>query len=263
VTGSVNGANIEIIRIFVDDLKKELAEEMSAAGALGITIARSEGTGEPDVLPEGLVWWTGSRGGEPSWTLFVGGSSQAWEAFGFGGESGSPAEDASARLWRCLEKTLERKFGSSKVEGDFGWVQPPTSSGTRVVLSILSESTSSLQLHCCFSPELENALSSPPSVSSRSHQPALDGSPMSMDVLMDIEIPVRVSFGKTKVRMGELLTMSPGAVIELDQELGDHVDVLVNNCVIARGEVVALDGNYGVRIIAATAVTGKFLEGTK
>jgi len=265
VTGSFNGASIEIIRIFVDDLRKELVEEISAAGAVGITITRSEEAGESDVLPEGLVWWTGSRGGEPKWTLLAGGSPQAWEAFGFGGESGSPAEDASARLGRCLEKTLERKFGISQVAGEYGWAQPPAGTGVKVVLSILSESTASLQLHCCFSPELESALSREPSrpLVAGAHQPALDGSPMSMDVLMDIEIPVRVSFGKTKVRMGELLTMSPGAVIELDQELGDHVDVLVNNCVIARGEVVALDGNYGVRIIAATAVTGKFLEGTK
>lgn len=80
---------------------------------------------------------------------------------------------------------------------------------------------------------------------------------------MDVEVPVRVSFGRTKIRMGELLNMSAGAVIELDQSLGDHVDVLVNNCVIARGEVVAVDGNYGVRILDATAAAGKLLEGTK
>jgi flagellar motor switch protein FliN len=269
VSGSVGGASIETIRIFIDDLRKDLAEEISAAGALGITITRSEGPGESDVLPEDLIWWTSSRG-ELGWTLFVGGSSGAWEAFGFGGETGTPAEDASARLGRCVERTLERKFGGSKVEGVFGWAEPPTSTRAKIVLSILSESTTSLQLHCCFSPELENALgrddsrdSSAALVGSRSQLPAVEGSSMSLDVLMDIEIPVRVSFGKTKVRMGELLTMSPGAVIELDQELGDHVDVLVNNCVIARGEVVAVDGNYGVRIIAATSVTGKFLEGTK
>ena len=63
--------------------------------------------------------------------------------------------------------------------------------------------------------------------------------------------------------MGELLSMSPGAVIELDQSLGDHVDVLVNNCVIARGEVVAIDGNYGVRILDTTTSAGKLLQGTK
>jgi flagellar motor switch protein FliN len=270
VSGSVGGASIETIRIFIDDLRKDLAEEISAAGALGITITRSEGPGESDVLPEDLIWWTGSRGGELRWTLFVGGNSGAWEAFGFGGETGTPAEDASARLGRCVERTLERKFGKSKVEGVFGWAEPPTNTGGKIVLSILRESTTSLQLHCCFSPELENALCRDDSgdsgaalVGSRSHQPAVEGSSMSLDVLMDIEIPVRVSFGKTKVRMGELLTMGSGAVIELDQELGDHVDVLVNNCVIARGEVVAVDGNYGVRIIAATSVTGKFLEGTK
>jgi len=267
---------IEAIRICMDDLKEELLQEIVAAGATGTTITRSERVAESDELSEGLIWWRGSRGGELNWTLFVGGRAKAWEAFGFGGGSGTPAEGASARFGRCLEKTLERKFGPSRLEGDCGWTQPPIGCGTRIILSLVSEDASSSQLHCCFSRELENAIGreiapafeepstfEEPSIGLESPERSVDSSGISLNVLMDVEVPVRVSFGRTKVRMGELLGMSPGAVIELDQALGDHVDVLVNNCVIARGEVVAIDGNYGVRILDTTPSAGKLLEETK
>lgn len=70
-----------------------------------------------------------------------------------------------------------------------------------------------------------------------------------VDMLMHVEIPVSVSLGRTRMRMKDLLVLSQGSVVELDQELGDAVEIRVNNCVIARGEVVAVDGNYGVRVL--------------
>jgi flagellar motor switch protein FliN len=72
----------------------------------------------------------------------------------------------------------------------------------------------------------------------------------SMDMLLHVEIPVSVSLGRTRLRMKDLLGLGHGSVVELDQELGDQVEIRVNNCVIARGEVVAVDGNYGVRILS-------------
>lgn len=75
-----------------------------------------------------------------------------------------------------------------------------------------------------------------------------DESRNSMDILMQVEVPVSVSLGRTKMRMKDLLALSNGSVVELDQHVGEEVEIRVNNCLIARGEVVAVDGNYGVRI---------------
>jgi len=69
-----------------------------------------------------------------------------------------------------------------------------------------------------------------------------------VDLLMQVEVPVIVSLGRTRMRMKDLLGLSHGSVVELDEHLGDEVEVRVNNCVIAYGELVAVDGNYGVRI---------------
>ena len=70
----------------------------------------------------------------------------------------------------------------------------------------------------------------------------------SMDILMQVEVPVSVSLGRTRMRMKDLLGLTQGSVVELDQYVGDEVEIRVNNCLIARGEVVSVEGNYGVRI---------------
>lgn len=70
-----------------------------------------------------------------------------------------------------------------------------------------------------------------------------------LDLLMDVSLPVSVSFGKTSMQIRDVLNLNTGSVVELDRLVSEPVEVLVNNCVIARGEVVVVDGNYGVRII--------------
>jgi len=64
-----------------------------------------------------------------------------------------------------------------------------------------------------------------------------------------VQVPVSVTFGATQIRMKDLLNLTTGSVVELDQALHDNVEVRVNDRVIARGEVVAVDGNYGVRVL--------------
>ncbi|HTS77893.1 MAG TPA: flagellar motor switch protein FliN [Bryobacteraceae bacterium] len=76
-----------------------------------------------------------------------------------------------------------------------------------------------------------------------------DASRNSMGILMQVEVPVSVSLGRTRMRIKDLLSLTPGSVVELDQHSGDEVEIRVNNCVIAQGEVVGVDGNYGVRIL--------------
>jgi flagellar motor switch protein FliN/FliY len=74
------------------------------------------------------------------------------------------------------------------------------------------------------------------------------GSPQTMDLLMDVELPVSISFGKTQLPMKDVLKLTTGSIVELNRGLNETVEVLVNHCLIARGEVVVVDGNYGVRI---------------
>lgn len=68
------------------------------------------------------------------------------------------------------------------------------------------------------------------------------------DLLLEVALPVSVSFGKTSLQIREILKLNTGSIVELDRFVNDPVEVIVNDCVIARGEVVVVDGNYGVRI---------------
>jgi flagellar motor switch protein FliN len=68
------------------------------------------------------------------------------------------------------------------------------------------------------------------------------------DLLLDVELPVSVSFGRAQVPLKDVLKLTTGSIVELNRSLVEPVEVIVNNCVIARGEVVVVEGNFGVRI---------------
>jgi flagellar motor switch protein FliN len=78
--------------------------------------------------------------------------------------------------------------------------------------------------------------------------PAGGDVPPTMDLLLDVELPVSVSFGKTEIPMKDVLKLTTGSIVELNRGVNEPVEVLVNHCLIARGEVVVVEGNYGVRI---------------
>jgi flagellar motor switch protein FliN/FliY len=68
------------------------------------------------------------------------------------------------------------------------------------------------------------------------------------DLLLEVELPVSVSFGRAQVALKDVLKLTTGSIVELNRAVADPVEVIVNNCVIARGEVVVIEGNFGVRI---------------
>jgi flagellar motor switch protein FliN len=75
-----------------------------------------------------------------------------------------------------------------------------------------------------------------------------EGLPPNLDVILDIELPLSVRFGQTEMTLQALTQIGPGSVIDLGRSPEDPVDVLVHGRLVARGEVVVISGNYGVRI---------------
>lgn len=70
-----------------------------------------------------------------------------------------------------------------------------------------------------------------------------------LDLLADVELPVAVSIGKARLALKDVLKLGIGSIVELNRTLTEPVDVVVNNCIIARGDVVVVDGNFGVRVL--------------
>jgi flagellar motor switch protein FliN/FliY len=69
-----------------------------------------------------------------------------------------------------------------------------------------------------------------------------------MDRLADLELPVAVVLGRARLQIRDALKLNPGSMIEMDRRVNEPVEIVVHNAVVARGEVVAIGGNYGVRI---------------
>ncbi len=72
--------------------------------------------------------------------------------------------------------------------------------------------------------------------------------PTAIDLLLDVELPVSVSFGRAQLALKDVIKLTTGSIVELNRAVSEPVDVIVNNCVIARGDVVVVEGNFGVRI---------------
>ena len=74
------------------------------------------------------------------------------------------------------------------------------------------------------------------------------GTPGSLDMIMDIPVSLTVELGRTKIAIRSLLQLAQGSVVELDGLAGEPMDVLVNGCLIAQGEVVVVNDKFGIRL---------------
>ncbi len=69
-----------------------------------------------------------------------------------------------------------------------------------------------------------------------------------IDLILDIPVQLTVELGRTKIAIKNLLQLAQGSVIELDGLAGEPMDVLVNGCLIAQGEVVVVNDRFGIRL---------------
>ena len=69
-----------------------------------------------------------------------------------------------------------------------------------------------------------------------------------LDGLLDIELPITVRLGSAQMSLGDVIGLNAGSLVEFDRASEEPVEVLVNGRVVARGEMVMVQGNYGVRI---------------
>lgn len=103
-------------------------------------------------------------------------------------------------------------------------------------------------------PEAESFAADLPSLPTPDLPDLGEGSPLGesrdLRLLADVQVELAVELGRVKLPLRDLLSLAPGAVLELDRSADAPVDVLVNGCLVARGEVVVIDGEFGVRVTA-------------
>jgi flagellar motor switch protein FliN/FliY len=81
-----------------------------------------------------------------------------------------------------------------------------------------------------------------------SNKGARPDTPNDIDFILDIPVQLTVELGRTKIAIKNLLQLAQGSVVELDGLAGEPMDVLVNGCLIAQGEVVVVNDKFGIRL---------------
>lgn len=102
--------------------------------------------------------------------------------------------------------------------------------------------------------EQRKTASSPSSAESRpapsapGEEKAVTSSRASLDLVLDIPVRISMEVGSAEISVRDLLDLRQGAVVELDRQAGESLDVLVNGAMIARGEVVVVNNQLGIRL---------------
>lgn len=83
--------------------------------------------------------------------------------------------------------------------------------------------------------------------------------PANLEVVMDVELDVTLRFGQRHLTLREVLDLTSGSVVELDRQVDEPVELVLDGRVIARGEAVVVDGNYGLRVTEVPHALGRQL----
>ena len=95
-------------------------------------------------------------------------------------------------------------------------------------------------------------------MSDMTEAPAIDGlaSGRNYRLLADIPLRLSVEVGSTSLKLSELLDLNEGSVVELDRQANELLDILVNGTLVAKGEVVTVNGRFGIRVVEVVATEG-------
>jgi flagellar motor switch protein FliN/FliY len=254
---------------FLDALTGELKRLLSADQTEPVTVSwdrdRQDSAGsdsaDSDSNVSDLIWWSCALSVDPACRIAAGADRTTWTEIGDADTADAgldnPQEPCFAVLTQSIEHAAKTRFGALvtcadvEISGESpnGWARVPVTIG---------RGGTALTMYLSISPDLAAALggedqdNGAAQISERNARTATS----SLEILKHVEIPVSVSFGRTQMLLKDLLRLANGSVVPLDRELGDEVEIRVNNCVIARGEVVAVDGNYGVRILEIASSPG-------
>ena len=238
-----------LISGMLDAFARAVSEALSENGPEEIHLDWSLGP-DPDNRQEISAWWSGGLSTHPGANCFIGAPDETWEKLGRGGASEDNRENAFALVSRCFARAVAERFGERVTARDAGSSGAPSEDWTRISMVVRYPAGQWPSASCVLSPEFEQALDTGlETVQSVAPVRATSGGTKTSDMLMQVKVPVSVFFGGTEIRLKDLLNLATGSVVELDQSLHDNVEVRVNDRLIARGEVVAVDGYYGVRVL--------------
>lgn len=215
-----------------------------------------------------LIWWEQRFSSGPDAAAWIGAPAKSWEEIGnrvlkSAGVDDGDEETIRSTYFEIISQALSGVAGALTKRARRettcleGQKSPPP--GTTDLKSYSFEITLGdlpFPLLAAFSKSIEDIPETPqetsqakaalPPASNPARELAEKSHPI--DLLLDVELPVSVSFGRAQLALKDVIKLTTGSIIELNRSVSEPVEVIVNNCVIARGEVVVVEGNFGVRI---------------
>ncbi len=226
-----------------------------------LTMSRKD---EQSTTGDSMLGWEQPVDAGADCTLWVGASEATWQEVGAvalraaGIDEPEPSDVKSTWLElvgqanSVTAQSLGARLGR-EVNAGVGCENANSQAGSQVasfVVQVASKTGFAVQFG--LSPALEALLDA--GKSDKEHGEAkqiakpVSAGPKTLDLLLEVELPVAISFGRTELLLKDVLKLTTGSIVELNRSIIEPVEIIVNNCVIARGEVVVVEGNYGVRI---------------
>lgn len=227
---------------------------------------------EDSAIKGGLLWWEQPFSCAPDSPIWVGAPEEAWEEVGRVVLAAAGVDPApTSEIQSTYLEIVRQSMGSLGNDiGDRMSMQVTATKGAETIPRKLSRhpfrieaklGEKTVEFFLIIADDLCQVISSTAADAAAAaseqalahqHEQEAESSAMpgsrTFELLLDVELPICVSFGRAALKLQDAIKLITGSLIELDRGLSDPVDLLVNNCVIARGEVVVVDGNYGVRI---------------
>jgi flagellar motor switch protein FliN len=250
---------------FVDAIRKAAGEVFSQALSASWSVEIDTSGAAPSATTSVLYFELSTSGGlQGQASIQVGTTDALLLAQKFLAEPIDPSAELNQDRKEALEEllrqvagmaatTLKSLFGETKLE--VRSIDLPTWQGVDVALLASEDSSGKLALGLQLSSELLASVSSTkaetaapaPVAVSEATSAAVTHEP-NFDLLLGVNLNLTLRFGQRVLTLREIMDLTSGSVIELDREIQEPADLLLSDKVIARGQVVIVDGNYGIRI---------------
>lgn len=224
-------------------------------------------TAEIDPNQTEMIWWEQRFSSAPDAMAWIGAATKSWEEIGnrvlkSAGVDDGDQETIRGTYLEIISQALSGVAGalSKRTRKETscleGRTTPPQSWADLQAYSFdITLGEQAFPVLGLFSKSIQDLQETPPESSQPKalappSKPAAEetGKLHSIDLLLDVELPVSVSFGRAQLPLKDVIKLTTGSIIELNRSVSEPVEVIVNNCVIGRGEVVVVEGNFGVRI---------------
>ena len=202
----------------------------------------------------GLLWWKQESEGKDSFAIWVAAEEPCWSALSGASEDSDGSKQAYFELLKQANLNLADAAGEGLFK-PFRWREAPREQTAEPAAPAL-DTLELVEVQISLAGKSLPALLAGVERKARALEPGAGSElstipasvPPMLSRLMDLQLPVTVLLGRAVLPIRDVLKISLGSLIELDRQINDYVEVMVHGTVVARGEIVSVRGNYGVRI---------------